>query len=239
MSDREARFKRLLQQERRKNRQLTTALEQAVEQIEVMGDYETLKAENEQLLSAITEGAYRAEFAAAAEKAGIDPRYIDDLWKVAPPEIDPEKDPDPKAMLKHVKEAAKGRRVLKRDEDEEDDEDREEEDQDDDETEDSEEEDDGISLFDDDDDESDEDEAPPMKPSSKATAKPAKGQPAGKPAAKDAAPPKNGKPSKPAPKLTKGEGAGRGSRDDHKADDFYTQVDKDFAATGRTDPYRI
>lgn len=252
MSDREARYKRRMQEDARKIRQLEEALEQAVGQLEAMGDYEQIKADNEELTKAITEGAYRAEFDAAAKKAGIDPRYVEDLWKLAPPEIDPEKDPDPKALLKHVKEAAKGRKVWLRDEDEEEDED---DGQADDETEDGEddeddEENDGFKLFDDEDDEDDEteeeDEAPPMK--ARPTAgKPtqAKGQPAGKPApaskskGTQPAPPRNGKPSKPAPKLPKGEGAGRGTRDNHKAEDFYADVDKDFAETGRNDPFRL
>lgn len=223
--DRDARYKRRIQQLNRKINQLTEALSESLDTLESVGDVEAIAKENEQLKAAMTEGAYRVAWEAAAEKAGVDPEYFDDLWRLAPPEMT-DADPDPKKIAAHVKESIAGRKVLLAARDEDDDD--EEGDQGDDE----EEKGDGdpFGYFSDDDDEEGGAKAKP-------TGKPkAKTVPVAKPAAKPTE-----KPEKPAtkPKLTDGEGARRGGRDASVNRDPFAVIERDFAATGRSDPFKL
>lgn len=214
-TNREARFKRLLQDKNRQIRELTEKLGEAVEYLEALPDLDAITAENEQLRQAMTEGAYRAAWEEVAEAAGIDPEYFDDLWQLAPPEMDPEKDPDPKALKAHLAESVKGRKVYlqARDDQAGDEDDRDEQEGDDQDG-------DPFGFFK---NEIDED------------GDPAVGKPSRPPASRRA----EGASAKPARQLQPGEGVRRGGRDAAPNRDPFAIIDADFAATGRTDAFKL
>lgn len=194
MSDEIARYKRALKAEREKTRELSASLEEAIAYIENAPDATALEAELAELREAMTEGAYRVAWEEAATKAGIDPERFDDLWRLAPPDMDPDREPDPKALADHVKTSVASRKSFVKNAPEGDDQ--------------ADAEGDGKAddaLTDD-----------PFRYFA--------GDGAGK-----------GKPAT----LAAADGAARGSRDSGKAADPFDQLDREFAATGRVDSFKL
>ncbi|OJW23186.1 MAG: hypothetical protein BGO49_27210 [Planctomycetales bacterium 71-10] len=218
-TNRESRLKKLAQDARRRLRQTEKALEQAAAENDELRQF---RAEAESTLDEISRGAsesvYRSAFDAAAKKAGVHPSRLDDLWALAKPEIG-DGDPDPKALAAHVKGAVKARPyMLGADEDLDEDGDGDQAD--------------GEDLDGEDLDADNPRDVFDLAPASKGAKAPKGGKPA---AGGDQA---GGRPAGPA-KLTRGPGAGRGGRDDHRAPTVADQVERDFSATGRDDPFKL
>lgn len=200
MSDEIARYKRALKAEREKSRELAAALEEAIAYVESAPDATALEAELAKLREAMTEGAYRVAWEDAATKAGIDPERFDDLWRLSPPEMDPDQEPDPKALADHVKTSVASRKSFVKNAPEGDDQ--------------ADDEGDGKA-----------DDGDPFRHF--ATAGKADGDGAGKAKAKAV------------PALAASDGAARGGRDSGKAVNPFEQLNRDFAATGRADAFKL
>lgn len=203
---------------RKKSKELAqrdTLLDEFVaEHEELLESHNATKAELDGIKASKTTEAHRAEFDKQARKANVDPEYLDDLFRLADLDLD-EEEPDPKDIAQAIRDAVKKRPYMiaqakKKGKDAEEEETDDDEDEDDSEDDDS----DVDDLADDEQD----DEAP--------VAKPAKNAKAEADLSKEV-------------KLGKGEGAGRGSRASLKPPSPDEQIDADFAATGRTDAFRI
>lgn len=223
---RERQYRSTINRLKRENEELLTALEKAVaSNDELTQALEQAQAEGEDVRAAVREGATRAVWEDAALKAGVLPELLDDLWKIDPPTIG-EEAPDPKVIAAHLAKSLEDRpHVLKPPAEAEDDDDQ----------------------ADDEATETEEDEWGDGEPvTTKETPTALDLAPPVK-AAKPAAPLSGrvGKPTKPAtseaaPKLTKGPGAGKGERDKPNERSSVDEiVDRDFAATGRTNAFKI
>ena len=201
-------------------------LDEVADFLESLPDVDALTKRVADYETAIREGVTRAAWEEEAAKLGVDPKFFDDLWKLDAPELSDA--PDPKALAAHLAKSIEGRQVMLAAPG--DDQEEAEETDDDEGPEEADEEGEGVgvsagrkalSIY---------DVAPPRKAQERPQGKPAAKPQAGR--ADAAARPTGGK-------LTPSAGSGRGSRDSQRRETVDDVVDRDFAATGRTDDFRI
>lgn len=216
---------------REEKAQLAASLNEAVgiidEYEKQAPEIESMRDQLEALHGTIREGTHRAAFDELAEEMRLDPEFSDIVFDAL--KLDTSGDePDAKSIKKALETFVKGKEkklLIPEETDAETDDEDEGDAQGNDEPEASDESNILASIF---------NIAPKAKTpaaskgNTPATAK-GNAQAESKPATKPTAP----------EKLSRGEGSSRGSRDDHRVKTIEEQIDADFAATGRTDAFRI
>ncbi len=220
-------FKKLLAS----NKELTQTLDENLPRLERLEEIENDLTE---LQGSMRAGTYREEFEKVYEKLGGDPADVDDAWELLKLDTKAET-PDPKAIKAATRDFLKKKpKFLKPADDEE-------------------EEGEGDQAESSDEDDEDEDIRSVFQLAPKAKAKASdktKTKGNAKPSLDDEeddepamtrgkAAPKKPAGTQQSAKLERGEGAARGRRNDHRALTIDDVVDRDFAATGRTDAFRI